>query len=60
MLMKWRVVLELDEETGDWAIWCPKLPGCTSAGETKEEALENIKEVISLYLEPDSIEQTVI
>ena len=56
MLMKWRVVLELDEETGDWAIWCPELPGCTSAGETKEEALENIKEAIALYLEPDPIE----
>lgn len=54
--MKWRVVLEFDEETGDWAVWCPELPGCTSAGETEQEALENIKEAISLYLEPDPIE----
>ena len=54
--MKWRVVLEQDAETGDWAIWCPELPGCVSAGETEEEALENIKEAIELYLEPDPIE----
>ena len=54
--MRWRVVLEQDLETGDWAIWCPELPGCTSAGVTKEEALENIKEAITLYLKPDPIE----
>ncbi len=50
--MKWRVILEIDPETGDWAIWCPELPGCVSAGETEEEALENIREAIALYLEP--------
>ncbi len=50
--MKWRVVLEPDSETGDWAVWCPELPGCTSAGETEEEALRNIQDAIALYLEP--------
>ncbi|GAP96003.1 type II toxin-antitoxin system HicB family antitoxin [Leptolyngbya sp. NIES-2104] len=50
--MKWRVVLEPDPETGDWVVWCPELPGCTSAGETEEEALENIQEAIALYIEP--------
>ncbi|MEH2192728.1 MAG: type II toxin-antitoxin system HicB family antitoxin [Nostoc sp.] len=54
--MKWRVILEPDIKTGDWAIWCPELPGCTSAGETEEEALENIKEAIQLYFQPESIE----
>lgn len=54
--MKWRVILESDSETGDFAIWCPELPGCTSAGETEEEALENICEAIELYLQPDPIE----
>ena len=49
-MTKWRVVLEPDPETGDWAAWCPELPGCTSAGDTKEEALENIEEAIELYL----------
>jgi predicted RNase H-like HicB family nuclease len=49
--MKWRVLLEQDEETGEWAVWCPELPGCASAGETEDEALENIREAIALYLE---------
>lgn len=53
--MKWRVVLEQDESTGDWAVWCPELPGCTSAGETEEEALANIREAIELYLEQDNL-----
>lgn len=51
--MKWRVVLERDEATGDWAAWCPELPGCTSAGTSEEDVLENIREAIELYLEPD-------
>ena len=51
--MKWRVILEYDEEIDSWAAWCPELPGCTSAGETEERALENIREAIELYLQPD-------
>jgi predicted RNase H-like HicB family nuclease len=50
--MKWRVLLEQDHETSDWAAWCPELPGCASAGETQDEALINIREAIELYLEP--------
>ena len=53
--MKWRVVLEPDLETSEWAIWCPELPGCVSAGTTQEEALNNIREAIELYLQPDAI-----
>jgi predicted RNase H-like HicB family nuclease len=53
--MKWRVILEQDPDTNDWAAWCPELPGCASAGMTEEEALQNIREAIELYLEPDPI-----
>ena len=53
--MKWRVVLEADVETGEWAVWCPELPGCTSCGETETEALANIQEAIELYLEQSEI-----
>ena len=53
--MTWRVVLEKDGETGDWAVWCPELPGCTSAGRDETEALSNIREAISLYLEPEAL-----
>ncbi|MEX0762635.1 MAG: type II toxin-antitoxin system HicB family antitoxin [Dehalococcoidia bacterium] len=49
--MKWRVVLEYDPETEGYAAYCPELPGCASAGDTQEEAIENIKEAIALYLE---------
>jgi predicted RNase H-like HicB family nuclease len=28
------------------------LPGCVSEGDTREEALKNIREAIELYLEP--------
>ncbi len=54
--MKWRVILERDAETGDWAVWCPELPGCTSAGETEDEALANIREAIELYVEPSPLQ----
>jgi len=54
--MKWRVVLEQDPNAGDWAVWCPELPGCASAGVTEQEALENIREAIELYLQPDPLE----
>jgi predicted RNase H-like HicB family nuclease len=49
--MKLSVVLERSEE-GGYSAFVPSLPGCVSEGETKEEALENIKEAIELYLEP--------
>jgi len=50
--MRIRAVVEYDSETGSYAVYCPELPGCTSAGGTEQEALENIKEAIALYLEP--------
>ena len=56
--MKWRVILEPDPETGDWGVWCPELPGCTSAGESEQEALENIREASEFYLQPDLGELT--
>lgn len=53
--MKWRVILEPDPETQAWAVWCPKLLGCTSAGMTAAEALANIQAAIALYLQPDEL-----
>jgi predicted RNase H-like HicB family nuclease len=49
--MKIKVVLELSEE-GGFTVYAPSLPGCISEGETEEEALQNIREAIELYLEP--------
>jgi predicted RNase H-like HicB family nuclease len=43
--------LEPSEEGGYTAI-APALPGCISEGDTKEDALRNVREAIELYLEP--------
>jgi predicted RNase H-like HicB family nuclease len=48
--MKFKVVIEKGED-GYYVVTVPSLPGCISQGKTKEEALENIKEAIELYLE---------
>jgi len=37
-------------EDGFWVVECPSLPGCISQGETKEEAVRNIKEAIDGYI----------
>lgn len=47
--MRYKVKLKQSEE--GYAIWCPGLPGCWSQGETEEEALKNIKDAITAYLE---------
>jgi len=49
--MKLTVVLERSEE-GGFSVLVPALPGCISEGDTREEALKNIREAIELYLEP--------
>ena len=54
--MKLKVVLEPSDEGGYTAI-VPSLPGCVSEGNTREEALSNIREAITLYLEPDEEDQ---
>jgi predicted RNase H-like HicB family nuclease len=43
-------VVLIESEEG-FAISCPALPGCHSQGETREEALTNIREAITLWLE---------
>jgi predicted RNase H-like HicB family nuclease len=49
--MKIKIILEPCEEGGYTAI-VPSLPGCLSEGDTREDALSNIREAIELYLEP--------
>ena len=49
-MMKYSVILEPQEE-GGFTARCMELPGAISQGETKTEALENIKEAISLILD---------
>jgi len=49
--MNLRIVLEPSDDGGYTAL-VPSLPGCISEGNTREEALSNIREAIELYLEP--------
>jgi hypothetical protein len=36
--MKWRVILEFDSDNHGWAVWCPELPGHTSAGDSSDRS----------------------
>jgi len=47
--MQYIVILEEGPES--WGAYVPDLPGCVAAGETKEEALELIREAIEFHLE---------
>lgn len=56
--MKIQVVLQPSDE-GGFTVYVPSLPGCISEGETREEAMANIREAIELYLEPLADEAVV-
>jgi predicted RNase H-like HicB family nuclease len=47
--MTYKVVLTHTDE--GYSINCPALPGCWSEGQTEAEALENIRDAISMYLD---------
>lgn len=49
--MRLQIVLEPSDE-GGFTVYAPALPGCISEGDSREEALRNIREAIDLYLEP--------
>jgi len=53
-VMGYTVILE-QEADGGYVVHTPALPGCVSQGDTREEALANIREAIQLYVE-DCIE----
>lgn len=56
-VFNYNVIFQTEKE-GGYSVWVPLLPGCTSQGETFEEAMDNIKEAISLYLEDEKKEET--
>ncbi len=49
-MIEYSVVLHESEEGGFW-IEVPALPGCYSQGETRDDALQNVREAIELFLE---------
>lgn len=46
-----RKVLLYPGEDGYFVAEVPSLPGCVSQGKSREEALANIEEAVSLYIE---------
>lgn len=49
------VIIEMDED-GYYIVSCPVFKGCHSYGETVDEALQNIREVIEICLEETKLE----
>ena len=45
-----RQVIVYPGEDGFWVAECPSLPGCVSQGETREQAIANIREAIEGYI----------
>ena len=48
--MKLSVTIDRDED-GVWIVECPAIPGCVSQGDSKEQALANIREAIALCID---------
>jgi len=48
--VKYTVILEKGQEFG-YVAYAPALRGCVSQGETREEALANLKEAMQLFVE---------
>jgi len=49
--MKFIIAIEPGTETTAWGVTVPDLPGCFSAGDTLEEALENARQAIDQHVE---------
>jgi len=47
-----RAILEWDEEAKSYAATCPELNFISSCGDSREEAIANLREAILLMLEP--------
>jgi len=48
--MGYTVILQREND-GGYVVTVPVLPGCVSQGDTREEALRNIREAIEVYVE---------
>ena len=48
-VMRYMVVVERGENS--WGVHVPDLPGCVAVGETREEALQLVREAIELHID---------
>jgi antitoxin HicB len=51
-----QVILYPDHDDGGWVAEVPSLPGCISQGDTREEALDNVRDAIATWI--DGAKQT--
>ena len=61
--------VEVEDEDGRWVAEVPSLPGCATEGDSKEEALEALREAAQAYLDvmsehgdplPEKVQQEVL
>ncbi len=49
-MREYSVVIEREED-GTYSVYVPDLPGCASMGNTRRQALANVREAMACYLE---------
>ena len=49
--MRYPIAIEPGDETHAFGVVVPDLPGCYSAGDTLDEAVDNAREAIEFWLE---------
>lgn len=49
-MKEYSVVVEREED-GRYSVYVPNLPGCAPMGDTRREAIANVREAIACYLE---------
>lgn len=47
---RYTIILEYDSEAKAYSVTVPALPGCTSQGDTLEDAIANAKEAIAGHI----------
>lgn len=50
--MKARIIIDWDDEVKAYSAVCPELNYISSCGDTREEAIDNIKEAVTLMFSP--------
>lgn len=51
MATNFRIEAELEPDEGGFHAFCPGFPGCHTWGATRDEALANLKDAATLYIE---------
>lgn len=52
------ISFKVEKDGEKFHAFCPELAGCHTFGDTAEEALKNLKNAVSLYLDNELEEQT--